>query len=180
MAQESLKDYYEQAKDIAKAEKSLKADRWVKIFIEREIGGDPLNRETLFTYDLPRKMTDKYEWVFRWRRARFQCEYPRDCVIQSCYFYRKVEGVDIGMQKDLNTLISAKAQLSKQERVISEYRMKKSLENDMFYNEESDDNLQQALAKLEKKRRNIQEAENRLKEKVIKFTTKRTECYGKI
>lgn len=167
--QESVADYYEMAREIARVEKEAEIERWVKVIIERQIAGDPFHREVLHTYDIPRDMRDRWEWVFRWRRARLQCQYPKDIVTESCAFYRKVKGHNIGMQEDLGKFVSAKAQYSKQLKIVEQYRSERKKENNMFYSEEEDQQLQDALAKLERKRANILAAEDRLKDKVEKY-----------
>lgn len=70
--QESISDWFQMAKDLAKAEKELKIEKWVQITIEYndEVKHEPVR---LFIYDLPREVYERRRWVIRWRLARFQC-----------------------------------------------------------------------------------------------------------
>lgn len=152
------------AKEIAKVEKELNIEHWDYITISRN--GDKEGSDiTLYQYDLPRHIAEKYDWVIRWRTARLQCEYPRYSV---CCFhspYSKVMGANIGMQKDLNTFVAAKAQYTKQQRELDSY-IKHQKESNMFFNEDTDELLVKAKAKLARKREAVKQAEERLIEKV--------------
>ena len=82
MAQESISDFMEIARDYAKAEKELEVQHWVYIGIERiDANG---NRVRIFSYDLPREVYERRNWVVRWREAKCRCQYPKDNV--QCYF----------------------------------------------------------------------------------------------
>lgn len=60
------------AKDMAKAEKELKIQQWVIIsFYRTTERGDKV---TLFQYDLPRQVADRYSWVIQWHRAKLVCQ----------------------------------------------------------------------------------------------------------
>ena len=162
--QESLHDYYEMAKLIAKVEKELKVERWVKISFSYKKD----HKETfLWHYDIPVCLYERREWVIRWRRAKLQCLYPREYVEIGFFYYKKVQGINIGMQAELDRFISAKAQLTKQKNILNAYVDRKRKENDLFYNEEQDETLQKARAKLALKERNVIEAEERLKRKIL-------------
>lgn len=169
--QESLSEYYEMAKEIAKTEKELGIERWDQISIERN--GDKSGEYIrLYSYDLPRHIAEKYEWVIRWRAAKLQCQYPRYCVRVYHSPYSKVMGENIGMQKDLNKFLAAKAQVTRQERVIRQYIEQKRNEGDMFYNESEDEDLAKAIAKLQTKKEMVAQAEARLIEKVKEYRMK--------
>lgn len=81
-------------------------------------------------------------------------------------YYDKKSGLSIGIGSDLSKLISAKAQVTKMQRVINKYIKENS--NNLFFNEEDDELLNKAREKLDRKIKNVQEAERRLKEIVIK------------
>ena len=56
------------AKEIAKVEKELNIEHWDYITISRN--GDKEGSDiTLYQYDLPRHIAEKYDWVIRWRTA---------------------------------------------------------------------------------------------------------------
>lgn len=165
--QESLQDYFLMAKEIAKEEKNLGIEHWDGISIERE--GDKVGEYVrLYHYDLPRRVAEKYDWVIRWRAARLQCQYPRYCVRVYHSPYKKVMGVNIGMQKDIDTFVAAKAQYTKQKRILDDYISKQKATN-MFFSEDTDQEVARIKAKLERKKENIEQAEARLIEKVKQY-----------
>lgn len=172
--QENIGSFYEEAKEIAKAEKSIGAERWVKVSIERNVRGDFQNCIVTHTYDLPVDMVKRWEWVIRWRRARTQCQFPRDIITQSCFYYKKVLGVTINMQHDLDRFISAKAQVTKQRNILNAYIEQRRKENDLFYDENRDEQLMKVKKKLALKEKNVAEAEKRLMLKVAE--AKRKNC----
>lgn len=69
------------------------------------------------------------------------------------------------MQKDIDIFVAAKAQLSKQKRALAEY-IEYQRNNNMFYNEETDEQTLKYKAKLAIKEQNVADAEARLIEKV--------------
>lgn len=167
MAQESLHDYYEQAREIANVEKELGVEK--RDFITIEMYDEQKHETTnLYTYDLPREMAERYDWVLRWRTARFQCQYPRACV--RCFHspYRKIRGKNIGMQDDLNRFIAAKAQMTRAQRVLEEHIARRKA-TDMFFNEETDEEVVKFKEKLKQKQLNVEQAEHRLKDKIDSY-----------
>lgn len=165
--QESLQDYFLMAKEIAKEEKNLGIEHWDGISIERE--GDKVGEYVrMYHYDLPRRVAEKYDWVIRWRAARLQCQYPRYCVRVYHSPYKKVMGVNIGMQKDIDTFVAAKAQYTKQKRILDDYISKQKATN-IFFSEDTDQEVVRIKAKLERKKENIEQAEVRLIEKVKQY-----------
>lgn len=165
--QESLRDYSLMAKEIARQEKSLGIEHWDGISIERE-GNKAGEYVRLYHYDLPRQLAEKYDWVIRWRAARLQCQYPRYCVrIYHCP-YKKVMGVNIGMQKDIDTFVAAKAQYTKQQRILDNYISEQKATN-MFFSEGTDQEVVRIKAKLAVKKENIEQAEARLIAKVEQY-----------
>ena len=119
MAQESIDDFIQMAKDYAKAEKDLEVQRWVFVSFERidEQG----NYVRLFSYDLPREIYDRKRWVMEWRKAKLVCKYPKGNVRYTLSFYDKRLGLDMRMNEDLKRLIAAKAQVTRTRRKIEEY-----------------------------------------------------------
>lgn len=58
MAQEKMDDWWEYARELAKAERELKIEKWVYISIEyKEKNG---KRVVLYHYDLPRELHERY------------------------------------------------------------------------------------------------------------------------
>ena len=136
MRQESADDFIQMAKDLAKAERELGVQKWVSISIERV--DKNRNREQIFTYDLPREVYERWEWVVNWRRAKLVCKYPKDHV--NCYFsfYDKRLGNNPKFISGLKTLASAKAQVTKVQRKIDEY-IAYNKANNLFFDENTDD-----------------------------------------
>ena len=163
---DNVGEWFQEAKEIAKAEKSMGVERWVKIYIERVVDDNYQNVQVIHKYDIPVRLAERYDWVIRWRKAKMQCLYPRDLVRQSSCYYKKVMGVTIKMQEDLDRLISEKAQLTKQRNIINAYVDEKRKANDMFYDERDDKVLQAAKEKLKLKEQNVKEAEERLQRKL--------------
>lgn len=162
--QEGVSDLFQMAKDYAKAEKELKIERWVQIFIEYKEEGK-LENVRLFKYDLPRDVYERRKWVIRWRLARFQCQYPKQNV--ECYFhyYDRRSGESLGFGSCLSRLISSKAQVTKAEMEMWKYIVYNRQHN-LFFNEETDEELVKFKEKLERKKANVAECEKRLEELV--------------
>lgn len=87
--QESMDDLFLMAKDLAKAERELKIEQWVEVTIYY---GYAEKQVSLYHYNLPREMYFRYQWVIRWRMAKLQCQYPKQIVSTSLYFYDKRSG----------------------------------------------------------------------------------------
>lgn len=162
--QESMGDWFQMAKDFAKAEKELKVEQWVKVTLYY---GYADKQVSLYHYNLPREMYFKYEWVIRWRMARLQCKYPKEIISKSLYCYDKRSGESMGFNSCLLKLISAKAQVTKAERMMSEY-IEHNRQNSIFFDENTDEALAKFKAKLERKKTNVIECEKRLESLVEK------------
>ena len=163
MAQEKMNDFMAMAKAYAVAEKELKCEKWVNISIER-IDADG-NRTVLHSYDLPRGMRERWEWVVRWREARLRCQYPRARISTFYCFYDKRLGNDPKLTADLHKLTSCKAQVTRQQRIVDEYIAYQRV-NNMFFDEETDEQLIKICRKLAVKRADVEAAEERLKNKI--------------
>lgn len=163
--QESMSDWFQMAKDYAKAEKELKIERWVYISIEYKDDGN-LEPVRLFSYNLPREVYERRRWVVRWRLARLQCQYPKQYVECFHSFYDRRSGESLGFDSYLSKLISAKAQVSKAERIMRDY-IKHNREHNLFFDEETDEDLVKFRDKLERKKVNVAEYEKKL-EKLVR------------
>ena len=160
--QESMGDWFQMAKDFAKAEKELKIENWVQISI---CCGHGHQSVTLYTYDLPREVYERRRWVIRWRLARFQCQYPKQYVECYYHYYDRRSGESLGFDSCLSKLISAKAQVTKAERMMREY-IKYNRQHNLFFNEETNEELVKFMEKLERKKDNVAECEKRLEQLV--------------
>ncbi|MDH6309031.1 hypothetical protein M2451_001511 [Dysgonomonas sp. PFB1-18] len=165
MAQEIPDDWMQYAKDLAKAERELKIEHWV--YITFEIRHQDGHREILHKIDLPREIVDRWRWVIEWRRAKLVCKYPRKKIEVYHCAYDKRTGLQTGFNFLLSKVASAKAQITKVERKIAEY-IDYMTHNDLFFNIETDEQLLKANAKLEKKRKNYNDAYAILQAEVIK------------
>lgn len=160
--QESVSDFYQYAKDLAKAERDLKIEQWVEVTLyyrstEKQI--------SLYQYNLPREMYFRYRWVIRWRMAKLQCQYPKQIISESLHFYDNRSGESMELNSCLSKLISAKAQVTKAERKMREY-IEYNSQNNMFFDQNMDEELVKYKEKLEKKKANVAECEKRL-EKLV-------------
>lgn len=170
MAQERIDDFMQMAKYYAEAEKELGVCHWVFITIERTDGH--CNYERLFSYDLPREVYERRRWVIEWRKARLVCQYPKGNV--RCFFsyYDKRLGSDKRLNDDLRKLVSAKAQVTKARRNIDKY-VAYNRQNNMFFDESTDADLQKAREKLAVKEASVRAAEERLKSKIKQIEEER-------
>lgn len=162
MAQEKIDDFFQLAKDYAQAEQELEVQWWVFISIERT---DSSGNKISLCYDLPRELYERRKWIIEWRKAKIICQYPKDNVRVYFSYYEKRLGNDTHLTEDLRSLISAKAQVTKVQRKIEEY-VTYMRENNMFFDEEADPELQKARQKLQRKVDGVQMAEQRLKQKI--------------
>ena len=153
-----MSDYYQFAKDLAKAEKELKIENWVQISICYGYGHQSV---TLYTYDLPREVYERRVWVIRWRMAKLQCQYPKQIVSTSLYFYDKRSGESLEVSSCLSKLISAKAHITKAERRMNEY-IEYNRQSNIFFDEDTDEELVKFREKLERKKLECAECEKRL------------------
>lgn len=153
-------DWFQMAKDYAKAEKELKVEKWVEVTLYY---GYTDKQVSLYHYNLPREMYFRYEWVIRWRMARLQCKYPKQIISKSLYFYDKRSGESMDVSSCLSKLISAKAQVTKAERMMREY-IDHNRQNNMFFDENTDEELVKFKEKLGRKKANVAECEKRLEE----------------
>jgi hypothetical protein len=156
--QESMDDWFQMAKDYAKAEKELKVEQWVEVTLYY---GYADKQVSLYHYNLPREMYFRYEWVIRWRMAKLQCKYPKQIISISLYFYDKRSGESMDVSSCLSKLISAKAQVTKAERMMREY-IEYNRQNNMFFDENADEELVRFRKKLESKKSKCAECEERL------------------
>lgn len=119
MAQERMDDWMEYARELARAERELRIERWVFISIEcKDDAGNPVR---LHSYDLPRELHERYRWVVRWREARLQCLYPKRQISTYYSYYDRRTGLRIDFNSSLSRLSAAKAQISIAERKEREY-----------------------------------------------------------
>lgn len=156
--QESMDDWFQMAKDLAKAERELKIEQWVEVTIYY---GYAEKQVSLYHYNLPREMYFRYQWVIRWRVAKFQCQYPKQTVSTSLYFYDKRSGESMEVGSCLSKLISAKAQVTKADRIMRDY-IEYNRQHNLFFDEENDEELIKFKEKLERKKANVAECEKRL------------------
>lgn len=133
--QESNSSYYEMAKEIAKVEKDLGFERWVRIEIAMETTRTEHGTENkrMAFYDLPVWVYQRREWVIRWRAARIQCQHPRNQVRTFSDYYRRMNGNDLGMQQDIDKFISSKAAVTRQRNNLERYLAERR--QDMFFDE---------------------------------------------
>lgn len=156
--QESMGDWFQMDKDYAKAEKELKVERWVEVTLYY---GYADKQVSLYHYNLPREMYFRYQWVIRWRMAKLQCQYPKQIIGISLYHYDKRSKESLELNSCLTKLISAKAQITKAERSMNEY-IEYNRQNNLFFDEDTDEELVKFRDKLKRKKLECVECEKRL------------------
>lgn len=160
MAQEQINDWWEYARELAKAERELKIEKWVFISIEYKDADGHTHR--LHSYDLPRELYEKYRWVVRWREARLQCLHPRETVNTYYSYYDKRTGLKTGFNSCLSKLATAKAQITIAERKEKEY-LDYQRQNNLFFDEKTDEELTKFRQKLQAKKEKYIILENKIR-----------------
>jgi hypothetical protein len=158
-------DALEFTKAIAKAEKELKLEEYVRIvFYRRTESGESLE---IFRYEIPKHFIDRWGWVIQWRRAKLICKYPRGRVYDTFSTYYLQDRTDWGFTADLKQLVALKGKITLQERNVAKYLASK--QGELFFDKENDAMLQKILAKVERAKQNVAEAEQRLADKVEQY-----------
>lgn len=153
-----MDDLFQMAKDLAKAERELKIEQWVEVTIYY---GYAEKQVSLYHYNLPHEMYFRYQWVIRWRMAKLQCQYPKQIIGISLYHYDKRSGESMGLNSCLSKLIFAKAQVTKAERMMKNY-IEYNRQNNIFFDENTDEELVKFREKFERKKLECAECEKRL------------------
>jgi len=149
--QEDMRDWMEEAKELAKAERELGIEKCVIISIEYQTNDN--RRVVLFQYDLPREIYKRYDWVIRWRKARFQCLYPREMIWVYTSYYDKKTGLKTDFNSCLSKFASSKAQITIAKRREQEY-LTYQKQNNLFFDESTDEDLVKFREKLKRKEEN--------------------------
>lgn len=164
MAQERIDNWWEYARELAKAERELKIEKWVYISIEYRT--KELERIVLFHYDLPREIYERYRWVVRWRQARLLCQHPKEDVRTYFSYYDKRTGLSTDFGSALSKLSAAKAQITIARRKEQEY-IEYQQQNNMFFNEAEDEMLAKFRRKLYEKIEKYAALEKEIRVKVL-------------
>lgn len=159
--QESMESWHIMAKYYAKAEKETIVPY---VFIRIE---DRTTREVMKTFDVSRNAYSKNLWFFRWKLAEFQCQRPKNDMVQTLCFYDKKTGLDLGFDSLLSKLTSAKAKITLIKDAIDEYKEKMKM--DLFFDESSDETFIRLKCKLETYIKRKEDLENQIKEEVGKL-----------
>lgn len=149
--QEDMSGWMEEAKAIAKAERELGIEKWVILSIEYQT--KDYRRVVLYQYDLPRELYEKYRWVVRWRQARCQCLHPRETIQLYHSYYDRKTGLRTDFNSCLSSLAASKAQITIAKKREQEY-LSWQKQNNLFFDENTDDELVKFRAKLKKKEKN--------------------------
>lgn len=157
MAQEKIDGWWEYARELAKAERELKIEKWVYVSIEYRT--KERERVILYRYNLPRNVYERYQWVIRWRHARLICRYPKESVQVYHSFYDKRSGLEIGFGSALSKLSAAKAQITVSRRKEQEY-IEYQRNNNLFFNEDDDEMLLKFRRKLQENMKKYHELES--------------------
>lgn len=170
--QENCDDLYELARDYARAESELGVQHWVFIEFTRDM--EDGTSERIFSYNLPREVYERRRWVVRWREAALVCRFPRSSVKVYHSYYDRRLGNDVSLTTDLRKLVSAKAQVTKARRKMDEY-VSWNRANNLFFDEDTDEELARFREKLARKVSGVQDAENRMRQKIEELEKQRIE-----
>ena len=165
MKQENIHDWFEQAKDFAKAERELEIEHWIKISFQLRRDYD--NYDTLHVIDIPRQMLDRWRWLINWRLAKYTCQYPREEIKTYYHYYDKRTGLETGFNTLLSCFAATKAQVTRLKRIMEQYIIHET-QNNLFFNPTTDERLQKIKTKLKQKYKNVEAMEKKVKEEVIK------------
>lgn len=145
---ESIVEYFELQNYKTQIEKQMDIQCWVHITVESR--GVKRKRHVMHHYDLPRELAERWEWVIRWRRSKCQCQYPRENVCVYYSYYNKKIGDNEELNRLQRQIISAKAWITMYSRRAEEY-VKEQSENNLFFNEATDELLLKARSKIASK-----------------------------
>ena len=164
--QENCDDLYELARDYARAEAELGVQHWVFIEFTKNTGDG--SSERIFAYDLPREVYERRPWVVRWREAALVCRFPRAKVSRFCSYYDRRLGNDARSTDDLRRLVAAKAQVTRARRKLNEY-VAWNRANNLFFDEDTDEELARFRTKLVRKIAGVEAAEERMRRKIEEY-----------
>lgn len=168
MAQERMDDWMEYARELARAERELRVERWVFISIEcKDEAGNPIR---LHSYDLPRELHKRYRWVVRWREARLQCLYPKRQINTYYSYYDKRTGLRTDFNSCLMKLAAAKARITIARHKETEY-IEYQRQNNLFFDEQSDEELMKFRFKLQTKQEDYVMLSERIRNAVRAHST---------
>lgn len=145
--------------------KEMRVEPWVYITIETPLNG--VARNIFHHYDLPREMYEKYNWVIRWRVAKIQCQHPRKRIIPYYCFYNKKIGKGVKINELQSKIIAAKAQITRQRNRVNEY-LEYNRQNNMFFDEATDEQLIKINVKFQTKEANLKALELQMVEMLKK------------
>lgn len=146
-----IDDWFEHAKELAKAERELKIEHWV--YVTFELTEKERNRKCLHTIDIPRTMLERWQWFIDWRKAKYICMQPRENINVYYHYYDKHSGLEEGYNSLLSRITAAKAQVTRVQRVIENY-ISDMTQNNLFFNPDTDEILMKGRAKLKQKQEN--------------------------
>lgn len=161
--QETMDDWFQDAKDLAKAEKDLNIIPY--IYISYELVDRKGEKSVLHEIEIPRSMYDRWMWLLEWRKAKYVCKYPRERVTMFFSYFDKTTGLKYGWKSRLSSLASTKAQITKVERAIAAY-VEEQKKNNLFFNQETDPILIKAYDKLACKKENYAKLKKSIEEEV--------------
>ena len=101
---------------------------------------------------------------YNWRMAKLTCTDPRAHIYETLSFYDKTSGETYGFNSDLSRLTALKGRITLQENRIKDYI--EANKGNLFFDETNDPQLVKVRRKLERARKNVADAEARLRTKV--------------
>lgn len=99
-----------------------------------------------------------------WRIAKLTCADPRAHIYETLSFYDKTSGETYGFNSDLSRLTALKGRITLQENRIKDYI--EANKGNLFFDKTNDTQLVKVRKKLERAKKNVADAEARLRTKV--------------
>lgn len=149
--------YKELLDDLDTAIKDLGVDEYIRITIFSEDG----NNEKIFRiYEIPRRMLHNRLYVLTWIKSYFQVRNPHCFVQHKIDCFDNVSKRSLGISSTLQKVISAKAQVTRQKRLLSQYE--EDRKKTLFFDMQEDSIYQKGLMKLREKEMKLQMLQEQL------------------
>lgn len=102
-------------------------------------------KKILSSYDLPRELYERRQWVITWRAAWWQCKYPKRHIQTMHAYYDKKTGQNLLDPKFIR-ITTCKRMITKMKNKITEYEAARTKE--LFWDKDRDNVYQKGLRKL--------------------------------
>ena len=142
---------------------TMEIERWVKItiyLVAQKSDGSPDHhapKKVLSSFDLPRELYERRQWVIVWRLAWWQCRYPRRYLWSGYHYYDKKTGQDL-MDPTYNRIQTCRRMVTKLTNSMRKYEGERARE--LIWEKDRDPQWQQAVAKLKAYQEELNQLQN--------------------